>query len=110
MIILRKGDIEKILESKYFLCPICGCLWKANKDEYEVDTQYNELYYTCKCPFENCKGIGKEISKAKAEEELEGKIGTFRGEEIFQAPKDSWPIPYLYPYNLRPYDNIEITC
>lgn len=111
MIILRKGDIEKILEPRYFLCPTCGCLWKANKDEYETDTQYNELYHTCKCPFESCKGIGKEISKEKAEEELQGMIGVFRGEEILQAPKGSWPVPYFIPYGTgTPYDRIEITC
>lgn len=107
MIILRKGDTEKILETRYFLCPICRCLWKANKDEYEVDTQYNDLYYTCKCPFENCKGMGKEISKTKAEEELEGEIEILKGKEILYAPKGSWPLPYLYTW---PYDKIEITC
>jgi len=83
MIILKEGSIERINKTKYFLCKNCGCVWTANKDEYEVDIQYNEEYYTCKCPFENCEGIGFAISKEAAEKEIGGRIGVFRGEEIF---------------------------
>lgn len=82
MTILRDGDIKKIRKYKYFLCENCGCIWEAKKDEYETHTQYNEEYYCCKCPFEECDGTGFEISKEVAEKELGGKIGHYEGEDI----------------------------
>lgn len=86
MKILKEGNIEKINKTKYFLCRNCGCVWTANKDEYKTDTQYNQEYYTCKCPFENCGETGFAISKEVAEKEIEGKILTLKGEKIYKYP------------------------
>lgn len=82
MTILRDGDIKKIRKYKYFLCKNCGCIWEAKKDEYETDTQYNEEYYWCKCPFKECNGTGFEIPKEEVEKELGGRIGHYEGEDI----------------------------
>lgn len=32
------------------LCGACGCVFEAEKDEYTAGSQYNEIFYQCKCP------------------------------------------------------------
>lgn len=53
MKIIVKGDVNRLLKTKRFSCRECGCVFEASKGEYETGTQYNEEYYSCKCPM--CK-------------------------------------------------------
>ncbi len=50
MNIIKKGVPERLKETKRFECIKCGCVFEAEKCEYEFDTQYSELYFYCKCP------------------------------------------------------------
>lgn len=36
--------------TKRFRCCSCGCVFEAEKEEYTSGSQYNEIYYQCKCP------------------------------------------------------------
>jgi hypothetical protein len=49
MIIVKKGKLPE--GSISFKCEFCGCMFIANKDEYETfPIQYNEVDYKCDCP------------------------------------------------------------
>lgn len=51
MKIIQHGRPETVLNPiKRFKCIFCGCVFEAEKDEYQSDTQYNEVYFHCKCP------------------------------------------------------------
>ena len=51
MEIIKKGDIGQVIESKMFECKRCGCVFKAERSEYEskMDCR-NDMYYLCDCP------------------------------------------------------------
>ena len=51
MEIIKKGNIEQVIESRMFECKRCGCVFKAERGEYESkqDTR-NDMYYLCDCP------------------------------------------------------------
>lgn len=51
MIIIKKGDIQKMKKIVRFECRNCGCIFEAEKGEYKIDSQYNDEYYSCECPF-----------------------------------------------------------
>lgn len=52
MEIIVQGNLEKIKQTKEFRCLQCGCVFKANKNEYQyAGSQYNESYYSCACPY-----------------------------------------------------------
>lgn len=64
MEIIKEGLSYKELEQKRkavkrFKCDYCGCVFDAEKDEYECK-QYNhtELGYCCQCP--HCDSIARE--------------------------------------------------
>ncbi len=50
MNIIKNGDPERLKKIKRFSCDACGCVFEAEKGEYESDMQYNETYFQCKCP------------------------------------------------------------
>ena len=50
MEIIKNGDLSKLKETRTFECSRCGCVFKANKDEYSHGIEYCEHYYHCKCP------------------------------------------------------------
>ena len=50
MEIIKKGEIERVEETKMFECKRCGCVFKADRSEYISDQHYDEFYYTCTCP------------------------------------------------------------
>ena len=50
MDIIKKGDLDRLRKPYQFECKRCGCVFKAYIGEYEVKSQYNETYLTCKCP------------------------------------------------------------
>lgn len=54
---------EHFKKTKIFKCPICGCKFKANKDEYRYLTQCNEINYYCRCP--ECSNSAYELSQQK---------------------------------------------
>ena len=60
MKIIREGNITKLNKVKQFLCSNCGCLFEATKDEYKRESQYNEEYIYCKCPFCNNTVYGED--------------------------------------------------
>lgn len=50
MRIIKKGNKDKLKETKHFLCSRCGCEFEADKGEYGVGEQYNEIYFYHSCP------------------------------------------------------------
>lgn len=50
MRIIRKGSLELPKKIKRFHCKECGCIFEAEKSEYQFGIQYNETYYYCQCP------------------------------------------------------------
>ena len=50
MKIIKEGDIKLLKRVKRFECPDCGCIFEADKGEYQCGSQYNQEYYSCKCP------------------------------------------------------------
>lgn len=72
MKIIKQGKTEEELkailnETKRFECRTCGCIFDANKDEYEhsLSNQYEDIYYFCKCP--NCKKNAHEVKMREIE-------------------------------------------
>lgn len=58
MLILKGGDLDKINQTITFECDNCGCVFKADKNEYEHVSNQREWLetgasYKCACPF--CK-------------------------------------------------------
>ena len=56
MEIIKPGDLSKLKKIKQFECGKCGCIFTADKSEYEVKCQchsedsFLEECYVCKCP------------------------------------------------------------
>lgn len=50
MTILKPGDPNVSNKPKRFKCDVCGCVFDANKGEYRVIQQYNDIGYQCECP------------------------------------------------------------
>lgn len=48
--IIKEGDTGRLKATKRFQCDECGCVFEADKDEYQSDMQYNTAYFYCKCP------------------------------------------------------------
>lgn len=61
MKVIKCGDINKLKETKYFICPHCYCEFEADKGEYNIEWQRNETFYSCLCPTcgSNVNAIGK---------------------------------------------------
>lgn len=51
MKIIKKGREKDLKKTKRFTCRECGCVFEADKGEYQSGQQYNETYFFCKCPF-----------------------------------------------------------
>ena len=67
--ILQTGNASS-QKSKRFECENCGCIWLADKDEYEIDWSRYSLPAYCACPC--CK---TEIYA----------IGTFKSDKIIKS-------------------------
>ena len=50
MEIIKPGNLNKLKQIMCFECRKCGCIFTADNTEYEIDDQYNQEYYACKCP------------------------------------------------------------
>lgn len=55
MEILKPGNKdlaeEKRRATRKFSCDLCGCVWTADREEYEVRaSEFNETSAYCKCP------------------------------------------------------------
>lgn len=52
MKIIKPGNINLLRETKLFRCKKCGCVFEADKGEYEYlsSPQYNDVYYLYPCP------------------------------------------------------------
>lgn len=51
MKIIRQGDPDRLHKVKRFVCRECGCIFEADKEEYKTESQYNESYVWCECPY-----------------------------------------------------------
>lgn len=59
MEIINKGSLDKANGVKTFVCKKCGCVFKADKSEYEEYYQYQAYDGCgCKCP---CCGFNTHI-------------------------------------------------
>lgn len=68
MLIIREGRVGVQETAKMFFCDSCGCVFTADKGEYKSVSQYNDVYFYCKCP---CCGYA-------AREKILGKNVTIR--------------------------------
>lgn len=59
MKIIQRGNLDLLKEIRKFECDRCGCIFEAEKGEYQVYSQYNEPYYTCICP--TCRDVALEM-------------------------------------------------
>lgn len=50
MKIIKNGDLSQVMQTKRFVCDVCGCEFEADKGEYRSGSQYNKTYFTCTCP------------------------------------------------------------
>lgn len=54
MKVLKEGDRDRaklyVYQTRRFECDCCGCVFEADKSEYESASQYNDISYFCKCP------------------------------------------------------------
>ena len=51
MEIIKQGNIELTKKIKQFTCASCGCIFKADKNEYEyAGSSYDGAYWKHKCP------------------------------------------------------------
>ena len=50
MKIIKEGDVSKTLRIKRFECKECGCIFEADKNEYETSSDYRETVYRIECP------------------------------------------------------------
>jgi hypothetical protein len=51
MEIINQGDLQLTLSPKTFTCLKCGCVFKAECNEYIVGPSWRNLQtYTCWCP------------------------------------------------------------
>lgn len=55
MKIIKEGNKELAITKRAkpveFSCSLCGCIWQANKDEYENESnQYDGEIFYCDCP------------------------------------------------------------
>lgn len=53
MKIIKEGNKSILSKIKRFECHDCGCVFEADKNEYQCGEQYNQEYYYCVCPY--CK-------------------------------------------------------
>lgn len=53
MRIIKEGKIKK--ENYILNCPACGCVFEADKGDYEVRFDFNERYIRVDCPY--CKNV-----------------------------------------------------
>lgn len=67
MKIIKQGKTEEELkailnETKRFECGTCGCVFEADKDEYNhtLSCRNEDVNYFCKCP--NCKKNAHEVN------------------------------------------------
>lgn len=51
--IIKPGSNEKIRGTKTFYCKNCGCIFKADKEDYHSASHYNDFYFVCPCPYCN---------------------------------------------------------
>ena len=57
MIIIKEGNRPAII--KRFTCKNCGCIWEAEKGEYNVTSQYGIIHDGLKAFNMNCPCCGK---------------------------------------------------
>ena len=53
MKILKKGNLTKIKQSFQFTCKKCGCVFIADKGEYQHFLQPQGEWVECRCPYCN---------------------------------------------------------
>ena len=51
MKIIKHGDLERLKQTKYFICDRCGCEAEADNTEYKArQLEYNDYAYVIECP------------------------------------------------------------
>lgn len=59
-----KAEVERMIKAtKRFECDLCGCIFEADKTEYETEEDYIYMTYHCKCP--NCGDNAFELRRSK---------------------------------------------
>lgn len=51
MKIIKQDNIIELKKIKTFNCNFCGCLFETDNSEYNISSQYNQIYYYITCPF-----------------------------------------------------------
>lgn len=64
MKIIKQGDLDKLKQTKLFECKKCGCVFEAEKSEYDIvnndDYIYCSTLYRAECPW--CKNYVEKTS------------------------------------------------
>lgn len=53
MKIIKQGDLDKLKQTKRFECKKCGCVFEAEKSEYDIvnnDDYFYSTLYRAECP------------------------------------------------------------
>lgn len=67
-----KEELKAILNAtKRFECSTCGCVFEADKGEYETEEIQIYSYYYCKCP--NCGRRANEVKMREVDKKAEDK-------------------------------------
>ena len=51
--IIQDGDLNKLRQIRRFTCEYCGCIFEGDREDYEIDSQYNQEYIKIRCPYCN---------------------------------------------------------
>lgn len=51
MKIIKHGDLERLKQTKHFICEKCGCEVEADNTEYKTrQVEYNDFDFFLECP------------------------------------------------------------
>ena len=51
MKIIKAGDLKRLSDVHRFQCSRCGCIWEADRSEYQIETDFrNGHYFSMRCP------------------------------------------------------------
>ena len=50
MEIIKQGNLNLAKAIRTFRCDKCGCVFKAEKGEYQIRSHYNDTLFVCECP------------------------------------------------------------
>ena len=50
MKIIKQGDVSRLVHIRRFDCPLCGCVFEADNNEYGEVLSMMDIYWRITCP------------------------------------------------------------